>query len=103
MDEANYEAHAFGTGSRVLGDNPDWELAHVDRGVSMVERDKNHASAAIWSLGNEGGAGRNLAAMREAVQSVDASGTSAGDALRATARFESGEVSEFITAFRGAL
>jgi beta-galactosidase len=71
MDEANQEAHGFGTGSRTLGDNPDWMLAHVDRGVSMVERDKNHASVAIWSLGNEGGSGRNLAAMRSAMEEID--------------------------------
>ncbi|RCU48133.1 exonuclease RecJ [Haloplanus salinus] len=43
-------------------------------------------------------------ASREAVRSVDGSGTSAGDARRATARFDSdGEVSRFITAFREAL
>jgi beta-galactosidase len=71
MDEANQEAHGFGTGSPELGDNPAWELAHVDRGVSMVERDKNHACVVIWSLGNEGGSGRNLAAMRRAMEAVD--------------------------------
>ncbi len=71
MDEANQESHNFGTGSKVLGDNPAWELAHVDRGVSMVERDKNHPCVAIWSLGNEGGSGRNLAAMRRAMEQVD--------------------------------
>jgi len=43
-------------------------------------------------------------ATREAVRSVDADGTSAGDARRATARFDAdGEVSRFITAFREAL
>ncbi|MBN2337287.1 MAG: beta-galactosidase, partial [Acidobacteria bacterium] len=72
MDEANQESHGFGTGNRKLGDDPEWKLAHVDRGVSMVERDKNHASVAIWSLGNEGGSGRNLAAMRSAMEEVDA-------------------------------
>ncbi|MBN2321194.1 MAG: DUF4981 domain-containing protein [Acidobacteria bacterium] len=72
MDEANQEAHGFGTGSRTLGDNPDWRRAHIDRGVSMVERDKNHASVAIWSLGNEGGSGQNLAAMRSGMEEVDA-------------------------------
>ncbi|TWT89790.1 Beta-galactosidase [Pseudobythopirellula maris] len=71
MDEANQESHGFGTGSRALGDNPDWEFAHVDRGVSMVERDKNHASVAVWSLGNEGGSGRCLVAMRRAMERVD--------------------------------
>ncbi len=72
MDEANQEAHGFGTGSRTLGDNPDWMLSHVDRGLSMVERDKNHASVAIWSLGNEGGSGRNLVAMRSEMEKIDA-------------------------------
>ena len=71
MDEANQEAHAFGTGSKALGDNPDWELQHVDRGVSMAERDKNHACVAIWSLGNEGGSGRNLREMRKEMEEVD--------------------------------
>ncbi len=71
MDEANQEAHGFGTGSPTLGDSPDWTLAHVDRGVSMAERDKNHASVAIWSLGNEGGSGRNLRAMRAAMERID--------------------------------
>ena len=42
-------------------------------------------------------------AMREAVRSVDADGSCAGDARRATARFDDGEVSRFITAFREAL
>ncbi|AXG07565.1 exonuclease RecJ [Haloplanus rubicundus] len=41
---------------------------------------------------------------REAVRAVDADGSSAGDARRATARFDAdGEVSRFITAFREAL
>lgn len=72
MDEANQEAHAFGTGSKALGNNPDWQLQHVDRGVSMAERDKNHACVAIWSLGNEGGSGRNLREMRKEMEEVDA-------------------------------
>jgi len=71
MDEANQESHDFGMGSKVLGDNPDWKAAHVDRGVSMVERDKNHACIIIWSLGNEGGSGRNIKAMKEEVLAID--------------------------------
>ena len=71
MDEANQESHAYGTGSKVLGDNPDWEKAHVDRGVSMVERDKNHTSIVVWSLGNEGGSGSNFEAMRNAMEEID--------------------------------
>ncbi len=71
MDEANQESHDFGIGNREMGDDPVWEKAHVDRGVSMAERDKNHSCVILWSLGNEGGAGRNLVAMKEAVQQVD--------------------------------
>lgn len=44
-------------------DDPVWEDAYVDRMRRMVERDKNHPSVILWSLGNEAGTGRNLAAM----------------------------------------
>jgi len=70
MDEANQESHGYGIGNKVLGNNPDWEKAHVDRSVSLVERDKNHASVIIWSLGNEGGSGRNMKAMAESIRKV---------------------------------
>lgn len=43
MDEANNESHGYGIGNRQLGDDSTWKQAHVDRSVSMVERDKNHA------------------------------------------------------------
>jgi len=42
-------------------------------------------------------------ATREAARAVNAGATSAGDARQATARFDGGEVSRFITAFREAL
>ncbi len=71
MDEANQESHHFGIGNTILGDNPEWEAAHVDRAVSMVERDKNHACVILWSLGNEGGKGSNFKAMAEVVKAVD--------------------------------
>ncbi|MBN2684064.1 MAG: hypothetical protein JXR40_02180 [Pontiellaceae bacterium] len=73
MDEANQESHGFGIGNTVLGDDPDWEAAHVDRIVSMIERDKNHASVILWSLGNEGGRGSNFRAMAEAAKALDPS------------------------------
>ncbi|MDH6311379.1 beta-galactosidase [Parabacteroides sp. PFB2-10] len=71
MDEANHESHAYGLGSKTLGDNPRWTLAHVDRAVSMLERDKNHPSIIFWSLGNEGGSGLNLKAMADTVRALD--------------------------------
>ena len=39
----------------------------------MVERDKNHPSVVIWSLGNEAGTGRGLTAMAEWIHGRDSS------------------------------
>ena len=71
MDEANQESHAYGIGNKEIGDNPDWTRAHVDRAVSLVQRDKNHPSVILWSLGNEGGSGRNFKAMHDAIVALD--------------------------------
>lgn len=73
MDEANQESHEYGIGNTVLGDNPDWMKAHVDRVEALVQRDKNHPSIIFWSLGNEGGQGRNFKAMADTVKSLDTS------------------------------
>ncbi len=59
--EANIESHGMGYHpDTTLGNNPAWELAHVDRLQRMVERDKNHPSVIIWSMGNEAGNGVNF-------------------------------------------
>ena len=71
MIDANQESHEYGIGSLELGDNPEWTKAHVDRAVSMVQRDKNSPSIIFWSLGNEGGSGRNFRAMADAVRALD--------------------------------
>ena len=71
MDEANQESHAFGLRNKVMGNDSLWMKSHVDRALSLVNRDKNHPSVIWWSLGNEGGSGCNFVAMREAVLSVD--------------------------------
>ena len=71
MDEANQESHGYGYANRVMGEDPEWKDAHVDRAVSLVQRDKNHPCVIFWSLGNEGGVGSNLKAMREAVVALD--------------------------------
>jgi len=63
VDEANIESHGMGYNpNRTLGNKPEWKKAHMDRTRSMVERDKNHASVIIWSLGNEAGDGSNFEA-----------------------------------------
>ena len=61
VDEANIESHGVGYDSLVtLANKAEWGPAHMDRTVRMVERDKNHASVIIWSLGNEAGDGWNM-------------------------------------------
>ena len=62
IDEANIESHGMGYGEKSLAKNPDWGPAHLDRTVRMIERDKNHPSVIIWSLGNEAGDGINFEA-----------------------------------------
>ena len=43
IDEANIESHGIGyEPDKTLGNKPEWGPAHLDRTVSMVERDKNH-------------------------------------------------------------
>ena len=60
IDEANIESHGMGYGEKSLAKNPEWGPAHLDRIMRMVERDKNHPSVIIWSMGNEAGNGINF-------------------------------------------
>jgi beta-galactosidase len=61
IDEANIESHGLGYEKDItLADKPEWAAAHLARMQSMVERDKNHPSVIIWSLGNEAGDGHNF-------------------------------------------
>lgn len=68
MDEANLESHALGG---KLSNNESWATAFLERGIRMVERDKNHPSIVIWSLGNESGTGPNHAAMSGWIKDLD--------------------------------
>jgi beta-galactosidase len=73
IDEANIESHGMGYGDKTLARNPDWLAAHLDRTERMVERDKNHPSVIIWSLGNEAGMGPNFVATYDWIKSRDPS------------------------------
>lgn len=73
VDEANVESHGMGYGNDTLARPPSWKAAHVDRNVSMVQRDKNHPSIVIWSLGNEAGGGPNFTAAAQAIRDIDLS------------------------------
>ena len=68
IDEANVESHGLWD---KFAKDPNWELAFVERGSRMVERDKNHPSILIWSLGNESGEGPNHAAMADWIHQHD--------------------------------
>lgn len=72
IDETNLESHGswqkLGVCEpswNVPGSKPEWKAAVLDRAVSMLERDKNHASVLIWSCGNESYAGDDIAAISE--------------------------------------
>ncbi len=73
IDEANIESHGMGYGKRSLAKNPEWGDAHLDRIERMIERDKNHPSVVIWSMGNEAGDGVNFTKCRKWIHQRDAS------------------------------
>ena len=61
IDEANIESHGmYYNPERTLGNDPEWEHAHMLRIKRMVERDKNFPSIVAWSMGNEAGNGYNF-------------------------------------------
>lgn len=75
VDEADLETHGFGlTGdTSQISKDPAWREAYLDRAERMVQRDKNHPSIIMWSLGNESGYGPNHDAMAERIRQVDPS------------------------------
>jgi len=68
IDEANIESH--GVWDQLTKD-PEWKTAFLERGTRMVERDKNHPSVIIWSLGNESGYGPNHDAIADWIHERD--------------------------------
>ncbi|MFB6704660.1 glycoside hydrolase family 2 TIM barrel-domain containing protein [Streptomyces sp. NPDC056333] len=73
IDECDLETHGFVDlewRNNPVGDER-WTPALLDRAARMVERDKNHASVIIWSLGNECGSGPGLTAMADWIKGRD--------------------------------
>jgi beta-galactosidase len=70
-DETDLECH----GMQRVGDwdyfvrEPEWTESLLDRVARMFERDKNHPSVIMWSLGNESGMGDNQRLMSEYIKS----------------------------------
>ncbi len=68
MDEANIESHGKGS---LFSNIPAWHSAFLERGIRIVERDKNYPSIVSWSLGNEAGFGPNHAALSAWIKEFD--------------------------------
>lgn len=75
IDETDLECHGFElTGDyKWITDDPTWETAYVSRMTRMIERDKNHPSIIMWSLGNESAFGCNFRRMTEVAHEMDSS------------------------------
>ncbi len=74
IDEANIESHGMGYDpDKTFANKPEWKKAHLDRIQRMVERDKNHPSVIIWSMGNEAGDGINFEAASDWIHHRDSS------------------------------
>jgi len=56
-----------------LAFKPEWQAAHLARVSRMVERDKNHPSIILWSLGNEAGLGTAFETSAQWVKENDSS------------------------------
>ena len=70
IDESNIESHAYNTS---LCDDARYRSTWLARGSRMVERDRNHPSIIMWSLGNESGYGTNHDALAGWIRAADPS------------------------------
>ena len=80
IDEMNLETHGtWEYGQKELneynvpGSNPIWTENVLARAKSMYERDKNHPSILIWSLGNESFGGDNFLKLYDYLKKTDPS------------------------------
>lgn len=71
--EANLESHGMGFGERTLAKSPAYAKAHLERNQRNLERNFNHPSIIVWSLGNEAGFGANFEACYDWIKKKDPS------------------------------
>ncbi len=71
--EANIESHGMGYEEKTLAKNPQYKETHLQRNRRNVQRNYNHPSVIVWSLGNEAGNGPNFDACHDWVKGYDSS------------------------------
>jgi beta-galactosidase len=77
IDETNLETHGmwelghYKEEEILPGSHPEWTGSVIDRCNSMLQRDKNHPSVIIWSLGNEAYGGENFIKMHDFLREND--------------------------------
>ncbi len=71
--EANVESHGMGYGESTLAKNKSYALAHMQRNQRNIQRNFNHPSIIVWSMGNEAGMGPNFDACYNWIKTEDPS------------------------------
>ena len=71
--EANLESHGMGFKETTLAKVDTYKKAHLERNQRNVQRNFNHPSIILWSMGNECGNGSNFEACYQWIKSEDPS------------------------------
>lgn len=69
INEADLETHGLHDWS-YASKSPDFANQYIDRAERMIQRDKNHISIILWSLGNESGWGLNHDLMAQEIRKI---------------------------------
>lgn len=75
-ESLNYEERkklTFDDSAKFTTRDPEWRDAYVDRIEQAIQRDRNHSSVVIWSLGNEAFYGENIKEMYDWCKASDPS------------------------------